>query len=346
MRRQRIAGRLVATVLAAGLLISAGPSLPALAASATNLAAGKTATTSGYTDVYPASNVTDGNQATYWESTNNAFPQWVQVDLGSTVGVSSVILKLPTGWGARTQTLTVQGGTDGTTFSTIVASASYVFDPTTSNTVTITTSATTRYVRLAFTANTVWPAGQLSELEVYGPSTGDTQAPTAPTNLAYTQPASGQIKLTWSASTDNVGVTGYDVYANSALRASVAGTVLTYTDSQADSATVAYYVVARDAAGNASALQAFGEITKKIAPAAFSKFPKIRSVQLVGNMALRDKHGNATVDRAVMVKFSRTTAATVKWESIDPVDIVEMADKHWILPELSAGKKENSGGFT
>ena len=89
-----------------------------------NLAAGKTATTSGYTDVYPASNVTDGNQATYWESTNNAFPQWVQVDLGSTVGVSSVILKLPTGWGARTQTLTVQGGTDGTTFSTIVASAS------------------------------------------------------------------------------------------------------------------------------------------------------------------------------------------------------------------------------
>ena len=42
----------------------------------------------------------------------------------------------------------------------------------------------------------------------------DTQAPTAPGNLAYTQPAAGQIRLTWNASTDNVGVTGYDVYAN------------------------------------------------------------------------------------------------------------------------------------
>ena len=32
-----------------------------------------------------------------------------------------------------------------------------------------------------------------------------------PGNLAYTSPASGQIKLTWTASTDDTGVTGYDV---------------------------------------------------------------------------------------------------------------------------------------
>ena len=83
-------------------------------------------------------------------------------------------------------------------------------------------------------ANTGWPAGQISEFEVYGPATGDTRRRPRRRNLAYTQPATGQIRLTWSASTDNVGVTGYDVYANGALRTSVAGNVLTYTDSQPD----------------------------------------------------------------------------------------------------------------
>lgn len=80
----------------------------------------------------------------------------------------------------------------------------------------------------------------------------DNQAPTAPANLAYTQPQSGQIKLTWSASSDNVGVTGYEVFANGTQIATTAGNVLTYTDSQPDSATVSYYVRAKDAAGNES----------------------------------------------------------------------------------------------
>jgi hypothetical protein len=91
--------------------------------------------------------------------------------------------------------------------------------------------------------------------------------------------------------------------------------------------------------GKATAVRAFGEITKKIAQGAFSKFPKIKSVQLIGNLALRDKHGNDTVDRAVMVKFSKVNAATIKWETVDPANIVEIADKHWLLPELGA---ENS----
>jgi hypothetical protein len=91
--------------------------------------------------------------------------------------------------------------------------------------------------------------------------------------------------------------------------------------------------------GKATAVRAFGEITKKIAQGAFSKFPKIRSVQLIGNLSLRDKHGHDTVDRAVMVKVSKVKAATIKWETVDPANIVEIADKHWILPELGADKK-------
>ncbi|WP_433536497.1 discoidin domain-containing protein [Micromonospora sp. CA-249363] len=262
--------RLLASTLA-GLLLAAVPAVtPATAAPAATpasapagsaraaLLAGLSATmsASSYNQNYVASNANDGNASTYWESANNAFPQWIQADLGATIGVDRVVLKLPpsSDWQTRTQTLSVLGSTNGSTFSTLKSSADYTFNPSTGNTATVSfTAASTRYVRVQVTGNTGWPAAQLSEVEVYGSSgSTDTQAPSAPGSLAYTQPASGQIRLTWSASSDNVGVTGYDVYANGALRGSVSGSTLTYTDSQADSATVSYYVRAKDAAGNQS----------------------------------------------------------------------------------------------
>ncbi|MEV8376912.1 discoidin domain-containing protein [Kribbella sp. NPDC056861] len=266
MRTTRGKWRLLAATVVGSLLLSAGPMIAAAGAhsrgatasaavlAGPNLAAGKSASSSSVSQNYVASNVTDGNQGTYWESANNAFPQWVQVDLGSSVSTNQVVLKLPTdGWGARNQTLAVQGSSDGQNFNDLSASASRAFNPP-SNTVTIDYgAATVRYLRIRITANTGWPAGQVSELEVYGPATGDTQAPTAPGSLAFTEPAAGQIRLTWNASTDNVGVTGYDVYANGALRTSLGGSVLTYTDNQPASASVSYFVRAKDAAGNQSA---------------------------------------------------------------------------------------------
>src|SRR5205807_4623564 len=93
-------------------------------------------------------------------------------------------LKLPTGWGARTETLSVQGSTDGTNFTTIVASAGYNFDGN-ANTVAIPFGQVTdRFVRVNITANTGWPAAQVSEFEVNGPTSGATSA-----NLALNQPA-------------------------------------------------------------------------------------------------------------------------------------------------------------
>ncbi|WP_246144815.1 discoidin domain-containing protein [Actinacidiphila oryziradicis] len=134
----------------------------------TNLAAGKATSESSHADVYASSNVTDGNQGTYWESANNALPQWVQVDLASAQSAGRVVLQLPATRGARNQTLPLPGSTDGTTFTTIKASATYTFDPTTNNTVTLTFPATTqRYLRVNITANTGWPAGQISEFQVW-----------------------------------------------------------------------------------------------------------------------------------------------------------------------------------
>ncbi|WP_406074131.1 discoidin domain-containing protein [Micromonospora sp. NBC_01638] len=255
-----LAGMLLATAPVVIPAASAAPAAdPSAAGARVALLAGLSATmtASSYNQNYVASNANDGNASTYWESANNAFPQWIQADLGATVSVDRLVLKLPPAadWQTRTQTLSVLGSTNGSSFTTLKASAGYTFNPGSGNTATVNfTAASTRYVRVQVTGNTGWPAAQFSEVEVYGAvGSPDTQAPSAPGNLGYTQPTSGQIQLNWSASTDNVGVTGYDVYANGALRGSVGGSTLTYTDSQADTATVSYYVRAKDAAGNQSA---------------------------------------------------------------------------------------------
>jgi hypothetical protein len=133
----------------------------------TNLALHKATTESNHTQTYASSNTTDGNQATYWEGVNNSWPAWVQVDLGSAQSVGRVVLQLPTTWGARNETLSILGSTDGSTFTTLKSSATYTFSPS-GNTVTITfTAATERYVRVNITANTVQPGGQISELQVW-----------------------------------------------------------------------------------------------------------------------------------------------------------------------------------
>ena len=251
MRTERLLTR-IGTALFATTLLTLG--LPATGLAAPQAAAATTFTASSTNAGFGAGNAGDGNQASYWESANNSFPQWIQADLGATVATSRIVLKLPTGWETRTQTLGVQGSTNGSAFSDLVAAKGYVFDPASANTVTIPfTSSSVRYVRVTITANTGWPAGQVSEFELSGPGGGDVQAPTAPTNLAFTEPASGQIRLTWNAATDNVGVTGYDVYANGVLRGSVAGNVLTYNDTQPTGSSVVYFVRAKDAAGNQSA---------------------------------------------------------------------------------------------
>ncbi|MFC8343489.1 discoidin domain-containing protein [Streptomyces sp. NPDC057280] len=136
-----------------------------------NLAKGRPATATGSQDVYTPGKAVDGDANSYWESTNNAFPQSWTVDLGSTEAVRRLVLKLPpsAAWGARTQTVTVLGSTDGSAYSTVVGATGYRFDPATGNTATVTLPSGTnlRYLRLSVSANTGWPAGQFSEVEAY-----------------------------------------------------------------------------------------------------------------------------------------------------------------------------------
>ena len=79
----------------------------------------------------------------------------------------------------------------------------------------------------------------------------DTQAPSTPTSLSTSGVTSSSVALNWSASSDNIAVTGYDVYQANTIIASVSGTSYTAT-ALAASTTYQFRVRAKDAAGNVS----------------------------------------------------------------------------------------------
>lgn len=83
-----------------------------------------------------------------------------------------------------------------------------------------------------------------------GSGTTDTTAPTAP-SLAASGTTSTSTNLSWSGATDNVAVTGYDVYQGASLIGSTASTSYTVT-SLSPSTTYTFSVRAKDAAGNVS----------------------------------------------------------------------------------------------
>ncbi|PWA07784.1 hypothetical protein DB891_13900 [Flavobacterium laiguense] len=80
---------------------------------------------------------------------------------------------------------------------------------------------------------------------------GDTQAPTAPTNLAAAGTTATATNLAWTAATDNIGVTAYDVYQGATLKATVTTTSYSVTGLTASTA-YSFTVKAKDAAGNVS----------------------------------------------------------------------------------------------
>lgn len=129
-----------------------------------DLALGRTVTASSQAGAwFGPQNLTDGNQGTYWESQDGTFPQSATLDLGRATSVDRIVLKLPPGWGARTETVSVSG--DG---GVLTPATDYTFDPAADNTVTITFPATTtQHLTLTVTGNTGWPAAQISDWEVY-----------------------------------------------------------------------------------------------------------------------------------------------------------------------------------
>ncbi len=108
--------------------------------------------------------------------------------------------------------------------------------------------------------NTIASGGSFGSSEstnfcIEAPSGGgggaDTEAPSTPLNLTASNTTETQTTLSWNASSDNVGVTGYNVYSGGSLLGSTTGTGGTVTGLSAGN-TYSYYVTALDAAGNES----------------------------------------------------------------------------------------------
>jgi hypothetical protein len=134
-----------------------------------NLALTATASADNTLAGFPASNANDGNQATYWQAANATGVLTLQ--LAEAAPVDRVVLELPQGWGDRDQTIEVDGSTDGTTWTPLVASTAYLFSANNAagnNVVSIPVPSTTvNYIRIDVSNNTVQGAPQIAEFQVY-----------------------------------------------------------------------------------------------------------------------------------------------------------------------------------
>jgi hypothetical protein len=142
--------------------------------------------------------------------------------------------------------LGVNGGS-----STWTSSPSAYSQLTTSFTTGASQTSATVYVHGWYAQGTYYA----DDISLDGPGGGggsDTQAPSAPGSLRSTGKTSSSVSLAWNASSDNVGVTAYDVYSGSNQVLSVSGTSATVSGLAA-STSYTFTVKARDAAGNVSA---------------------------------------------------------------------------------------------
>ena len=80
----------------------------------------------------------------------------------------------------------------------------------------------------------------------------DTQAPTAPTNVTLSNITLNSINISWSASTDNFGVTGYNIYVDGILEAQTTNTNITIVALNTNT-DYNFTIIARDLINNMSA---------------------------------------------------------------------------------------------
>lgn len=137
----------------------------------------------------------------------------------------------------------------------------------TSSTASYSDTGLTPSTTYTYTVSATDTSGNTSALSapVSGKTLADTTPPTAPTNLSGNSASATTVSLSWSGSTDNVSVAGYNIYRGTSASAltQVATTASTqYTGSNLASGTTYFYAVAAyDAAGNVSALSSTISVT-------------------------------------------------------------------------------------
>lgn len=87
--------------------------------------------------------------------------------------------------------------------------------------------------------------------QIWATEADDTTPPTTPLNLTVTQSTSNSISLSWSASTDNAGISGYAIYVNNVFKQNATSTTATISG-LTPSTTYSFYVIAKDTSNNLS----------------------------------------------------------------------------------------------
>ncbi|WP_337967835.1 M4 family metallopeptidase [uncultured Flavobacterium sp.] len=128
----------------------------------------------------------------------------------------------------------------------------------------------------------------------------DTVAPSAPTALAAAGTTGSSTNLTWTASTDNVAVTGYDIYQGTTLKGSSTTTSYTVTGLTALTS-YTFTVKAKDAAGNVSAASNAVNVTTTAASVAYCTSK--------GNSATDER-----ISKVVFGTINKTSTATTGYE--------------------------------
>jgi chitinase len=209
----------------------------------------------GYNTLYGASTtgqaVASTTDPTLYQS-YDLFNNWSGYDIDIANGTYQVTLKMVEDWanaaGQRKFDVRIEGTTVLTGFDIFAACGAF-----TACDRSFTTTVSDGQLNVGFNMNGGANYATVSAIQVTGSATGggDTTAPTVPANLGVTGTTTSSVSLAWTASTDNVGVTGYQVFRNGTNVATITGS--TYTDSGlAASTAYTYTVKARDAAGNVS----------------------------------------------------------------------------------------------
>ncbi|HZS24751.1 MAG TPA: Ig-like domain-containing protein [Gaiellaceae bacterium] len=148
------------------------------------------------------------------------------------------------------------------------------------------------------------------------PASGDTSPPTQPQSFHATSTSSTSVSTTWAASTDNVGVTGYDVYVGAQKVGTTTSTAYTFTGLPCGQSST-FGVVAFDAAGNRSAQAALAvtteacpDTTAPTAPQNLSVTSQTASSVSLSWSASSDNVGVAGYDLYVDGRAVGTTTAT------------------------------------
>ena len=149
--------------------------------------------------------------------------------------------------------------------------------------------------------------------EASATTTADTQPPTAPGSLAITATTGSSISLSWTASKDNVAVTGYDIYINGAKAYATTSTKFT-VDALVYPQSYTFVVKAFDAAGNLSPAsdQVTGEALQTTVPYQYYTFttapaslPNFNTLPVVSF---------GTSSAITLPRFSQTTLYGVLWQ--------------------------------